>query len=71
VDIHQKAVFNADISAIKSAIGNLKDEYQDVLIWYYLEDMPAEQIAELIQKPAGTVRVMIHRGLEALKREMV
>lgn len=69
-DIHQRAVFNADMSAIKSAIGNLKDEYQDVLIWYYLEDMSTEQISQLVQKPPGTIRVMIHRGLEALKREI-
>lgn len=69
-DIHQKAVLNADIDLIKSAILKLKKDYQDVLIFYYLEDMPAEQISELLGKPAGTVRVMIHRGLEALRGEL-
>ncbi len=69
-NIFERAVLNADIEAIKSAIFKLKKEHQDVLIWYYLEDMSAEQISDILEKPAGTVRVMIHRGLEALKNEL-
>lgn len=64
---HEKAVLNDDLEGIKLAISKLKAEYQDILIWYYLEDMSADQIATLTGKPAGTVRVMIHRGLEMLK----
>lgn len=71
VDVHEKAVFNADIEAIKTAIGSLKKDYQDVLIFHYLEDMSTEQIADIMGKPAGTVRVMIHRGLKALKDQLV
>ena len=32
-----------------------------------LEDMPIENIAELLGRPAGTVRVMLHRGLKDLQ----
>jgi|SRR3989344_6568171 len=70
-DIHERAVDNADLEAIKAGIKNLKKEYQDVLIWHYLEDMPVAQIAQLIEKPAGTVRVMLHRGLKALKDNLI
>ncbi len=69
--IHEKAVFNADMDAIKAALANVKQEYQDIIIWHYLEDMPTEEIALLTGKPAGTVRVMIHRGLEMLKDQLV
>lgn len=69
-DIHQKAVLGADIEMIKSALLRLKKDHQDVLIWYYLEDMPTKDIAQLLDKPVGSVRVMIHRGLEALKGEL-
>ncbi len=69
-NIYDKAVLDADMEGIKSAIGKLKENYQNVLIWYYLEDMPAEEISILIGKPAGTVRVMIHRGLEMLRGEL-
>jgi RNA polymerase sigma-70 factor (ECF subfamily) len=62
-----KAILSADVDAIRKSIKKLKKEYQDVIIWHYLEDMPIANIAELIDKPAGTVRVMLHRGLKDLK----
>ncbi|MSU54414.1 MAG: RNA polymerase sigma factor [Candidatus Staskawiczbacteria bacterium] len=70
-DIHEKAIFNADMVTVKAALANVKQEYQDIIIWHYLEDMPTEEIAMLLGKPAGTVRVMIHRGLEMLKEQLV
>ena len=68
---YEKAVFNENIEIVKSAIQNLKKDYQDVIIWHYLEDMPPTQIAEIIHKPVGTVRVMIHRGLKSLKELLI
>ena len=68
-DIHEKAILSSDIENIKSALQGIKKDYQDVIIWHYLEDIPVAEIAEIVQKPAGTVRVMIHRGLKALKKE--
>jgi len=66
-DAHYKAVLSADISAIKTYITRLKPEHQDLIIWHYLEDMPIAEIAEMVGKPAGTVRVALHRGLKKLK----
>jgi RNA polymerase sigma-70 factor (ECF subfamily) len=69
-NLHERAILNSEIEDIKTALANIKKDYQDVIIWHYLEDMPVGQIAEIIGKPAGTVRVMIHRGLNALKDEI-
>lgn len=70
-NIHEKAVFNSEMDGIKAALANVKKEYQDIIIWHYLEDMPTEEIAQMTGKPAGTVRVMIHRGLQMLKDNLV
>jgi len=67
-DIHDKAILNADVAMVKAAIQKLKKEYQDILIWHYLDDMPIGQIAEMVNKKEGTVRVMLHRGLKELKK---
>lgn len=69
--LHEKAIIESDIEIVKAAMQNLKKDYQDVLIWHYLEDMPIAEIAGLLNRPEGTVRVMIHRGLNALKDELV
>lgn len=66
-DIHNLAVLSADVEAIKNAIQKLGKEHQDIIIWHYLEDMPIEEVAELLGRPVGTVRVMLHRGLKELK----
>ncbi len=69
-NLHEKAMLTADMEVVKKAIQGLKKDYQDVLIWHYLEDMSTPLIAEILNKPAGTVRVMIHRGLQYLKDEL-
>jgi len=65
--IHESAALSADIEIIKTAILGLKKDYQDILLWHYLEDMSVKEIAEIMEKPEGTVRVMLHRGLKSLK----
>ncbi len=69
--LFEKAILSADIAMVKNAIQDLSKDYQDVLILHYLEDMPTEDIALIMDRPAGTVRVMIHRGLTALKEKLV
>ena len=61
------AILSSDINTIRKAIQKLEKEHQDILIWHYLEDMPIANIAKLLDRPAGTVRVMLHRGLKDLK----
>jgi len=67
VNIQKDAVLSADIDIIRRSIKKLKKEYQDVIIWHYLEDMPIVDIAKLVNKPAGTIRVMLHRGIKDLR----
>jgi len=62
-----KAILSSNIDVVKKAMQGLNQEHQDIIIWHYLEDMPIKDIAELIDKPAGTIRVMLHRGLKELK----
>jgi len=70
-NVYENAVFAASIDEVKKAMSDLKHPYQEILTWYYVEDLSAEKIAELIGKPVGTVRVMIHRGLESLKGKLI
>jgi len=68
--LEEKAILNSEFHEVKLAIQNLKQDYQDIIICHYIDDMKVSEIAEFMGKPEGTVRVMLHRGLKALKKEM-
>lgn len=64
---YEKVLASADIELVRNSIYRLKKEHQDIIIWYYLDDMSIDEISGILEKPAGTVRVMLHRGLKNLK----
>jgi len=66
-NIHEKAVLSSEVETVRKSIGKLDKDYQDIILLHYLEDMPVSDIAELMGKSEGNVRVMLHRGLKELK----
>ncbi len=65
-----KMIKEAEIEELKQAFKNIPHNYSDTIIWYYLEDLKISEIAEILKKSEGTVRVLIHRALKALKKEL-
>lgn len=53
---------------IQRALSGLKDDYRDVIIWHYLDDLSVPEIANILGKSEGAVRVMLHRGLESARQ---
>ncbi|MFA5318538.1 MAG: RNA polymerase sigma factor [Patescibacteria group bacterium] len=48
-------------------IKKLKSEYQEIIILHYLNELSIKEIADILKKRKGNVRVMLHRALKALK----
>lgn len=69
-DIGQDAVLMSDINTVRHAMVNLKQDYQDVIMWRYIDDLSISEISKILKKPEGTVRVTLHRGLKALRHEL-
>lgn len=69
-DLTEKALLNSDLETIKANLANLKDEYQEVIIWHYIDDLPIPEIAKMFDKSEGAVRVMLHRALNALRNRV-
>lgn len=66
-NLEEKAEFNSDFEQIKASLADLKEDYQEVIILHYVNDLSIKEIAKTINKPEGTIRVMLHRGLKELK----
>jgi RNA polymerase sigma-70 factor (ECF subfamily) len=70
VNLEEKANLSSDFEEVRRALANLKDEYQDVIIYHYLDELSVSEIAKVMQKSEGTVRVLLHRALAALRHEL-
>jgi len=67
INFQQKIINNIEIERIKKELQNLKEEYQLIIIWHYLEDIPIKEIAEIMDKTEDNTRVLLHRALKSLR----
>jgi len=52
---------------VRRAIGQLGDRYQDVLVLRYFEGLDNDQVAHVLGRRVGTVKSLVHRGLNQLR----
>jgi len=69
-DPSKKSLFKSDLETVRAGMANLKENYQEVLIWHYLDDLPISEIAKMLNKSEGAVRILLHRALKSLKKEL-
>ena len=69
-DLNKGINLNSDITEVRKALEQLKSEYQNIIIWRYLDDFSPKEIAQIMEKPESNIRVLIHRALSALKKGM-
>jgi RNA polymerase sigma-70 factor (ECF subfamily) len=55
---------------IQKYISELSPKYQEVITLRYFEDKELKEIAEILGKPEGTVKSLLHRGIEKLRRTL-
>jgi RNA polymerase sigma-70 factor (ECF subfamily) len=69
-DLEEEAILRSDLHAVKAALTGLKEDYQDVIIWHYLDDLPITETSNLLDRSEAATRVLLHRALKALKAEI-
>lgn len=57
----------ANLSLIKKLMPKLKEEYRELIIMKFINDLSIEEIADISGKSNGSIRVTLHRALSALK----
>ena len=56
--------------AIQQAIANLPEKQRAVILLAYYEDLPQEEIAQILSIPVGTVKSRLHNGIKSLKEAL-
>lgn len=70
LNLEEKAVLSSELDIIRVALTALKDDYQSVVVWRYLDDLSIPEIAKMLQKSEGATRVTLHRALKELKKHL-
>ena len=55
---------------IQYEIGRLPDKYRSVIILRYIEELPLQEIGDILELPLGTVKTRVHRGRAALRKQL-
>lgn len=67
-DPEEQAAASFDFTRLmEEKLPQLKDEYREVIVLRFINELSITEISKVIGKTAGNVRVMIHRALESLQ----
>lgn len=55
---------------IQYEISQLSDRYRSVIVLRYIEELPLQEISDILELPLGTVKTRVHRGRAALRKQM-
>lgn len=64
----EAAALALDMEGVKKALMHLNDDYREIIIWRYLDELEIREIAEILNKREGTVRTLLSRALAELKK---
>jgi RNA polymerase sigma-70 factor (ECF subfamily) len=70
INLEEKAKLNSDLEIIRKAISQLNEDYQNAIIWYYVDDLPIQEVANLLGRTEEATRVLISRALSALRKKI-
>ncbi len=63
----QKLQISLDFKNIEKSLRGLKDEYREVIILRFVEELSTSEIAKILDKSKGAVRILVYRALNTLK----
>lgn len=67
-DIAKQMELKMEFAGLEAKLAELKDEYREALVLRFVNELSIGEMADILNKPRGNVRVLIFRALEALKR---
>jgi RNA polymerase sigma-70 factor (ECF subfamily) len=70
VDIEGDAALADEAAAAWSAVGRLPDDRRRALILRFVDEMSTAEIAGVLGRSEGAVRVLIHRALRSVARDL-
>lgn len=68
IDLRDDYVKKELATKVHQIINSLPEKYKTVLVLKFLEERSYDEIADILQKPPGTIATLINRGKEQFKK---
>lgn len=70
-DANIEAIEKEEIkSLVRKSVKELPSKYRDVIILIYFENMKYDEVANILNKPLGTVKSRVNYGLKLLRKKL-
>lgn len=69
-DLLKQKIADSQLEDVLQGLEHLKDEYKEVIVLRFLDELSTKEIADILNKSNGAVRVLLHRALKALKENI-
>ncbi|MDD3007181.1 MAG: RNA polymerase sigma factor [Candidatus Pacebacteria bacterium] len=69
-DFISRMINREEIKEMMEILREIKDEYQEIIILRFVEELEIEEVAQITGKTKGSVRVLSHRALKSLEKVM-
>lgn len=66
----EKLELDQEATGVREAMVTLREEYREVLTLRFIDEFEIQEIAALLNKTPGAVRVLLHRALAALRKAL-
>jgi RNA polymerase sigma-70 factor, ECF subfamily len=66
-DLEKAAEILSDLELVKSGLSLLKEDYREIILMRFVDELSFAEISEITGKTAGNARVLAFRALQALK----
>ena len=65
-DVQKSFEIANDFDLVQEKLQELKDEYREIILLRYINELSIDEIAKQLGKSKGNIRVLTHRALKAL-----
>jgi|ERR1019366_8716254 RNA polymerase sigma-70 factor (ECF subfamily) len=56
---------------LETLVGELPENYREVINLYYFDDLSQQEIADLLNRPVGTIKTHVYRGIRMLRKALL
>ncbi len=70
IDLEKKAMLASEMNTVRQAMSHLNEDYQNAIIWRYLDDLSIKEVSQLLDRSEDATRVLLHRAMKELKTRL-